>query len=65
MVVKGGVRGGNTFADLEANVVPVNRIDGGRWEDHFGRFRGGKAKMWKDKGEDKEEVKNVVKYEVE
>jgi len=28
----------NTFADLESNVVPVNCVDGGRWEDHFERF---------------------------
>jgi hypothetical protein len=60
MVVKGGVRGGNTFADLEANVVPVNRVDGGRWKDHFGRFRGGGLKVWKDKGEDKAEVKKLL-----
>jgi len=38
MVINGGVRGGNTFADLEANVVPVNRVNGGRREDHFGIF---------------------------
>jgi hypothetical protein len=31
----------------------------------FGRFRGGGAKMWKNKGEDKEEVKKFVKYEME
>ncbi len=60
MVVKGGVRGGNTFADLEANVVPVNRVDGGRWEDHFRRFRGKGVKGWKDKRDDRGEVKKSL-----
>jgi len=60
MVVNGGVRGVNTFADLEANAIPVNRVDRGRWEDHFRVFRGGGVKVWKDKGEDKEEVKKLL-----
>jgi hypothetical protein len=44
----------NTFSDLESNVVPVNRVNGGRWEDHSVRFRGEGSDAGIKKGKEKE-----------
>lgn len=54
---KGGMRGGNTFVDLESNIIPVNCVDRRRWKDHCEISERGGRQLFEREEEEKTKTK--------